>query len=60
MSVNKTATQNVWQHHFPEPGGRRGVMWEKLAHRGSGSNTVNFMKIMDSSCDKSSDSSEVL
>jgi hypothetical protein len=30
MSVNKRATQNVWQHHFPEPCGGKGLLWDKL------------------------------
>jgi hypothetical protein len=29
MSVNEMATQNVWQHHFPEPCGERVVLWDK-------------------------------
>jgi hypothetical protein len=36
LPVNEMAMQNVRQHHFPEPCGRRGALWEKLAHRGSG------------------------
>jgi hypothetical protein len=43
MSVNETATQNVWQHHFPEPWGRGGNV-DKLAHRGIGNR-----KMIDSS-----------
>ncbi len=23
--------QNVWQHHFPEPGGGGGAMWDKFS-----------------------------
>jgi hypothetical protein len=30
MSVNKTAAQNVRQHHFPEPCGGKGLLWDKL------------------------------
>jgi hypothetical protein len=34
MSVNEMAMQTVWQHHFPEPCGGGGALWDKLAHRG--------------------------
>jgi hypothetical protein len=31
MSVNQMAMQSIQQHHFPEPWGRGGGLWDKLA-----------------------------
>jgi hypothetical protein len=28
MSANQMATQNVWQHHFPQPCGGMAELWE--------------------------------
>ncbi len=50
MSVNETATQNVWQHHFPEPGGGGGWLWDKLANREvEKQHFMNLTKMIDSS-----------
>jgi hypothetical protein len=44
MSVNKTAMQNVRQHHFLQPKG----LWVKYAHKGNGNgNTLECDKPID-------------